>query len=320
MDYELGFDNYSGIFALPTEAADKYINEATLSDLKVLVYVFRNSGTPLNEATACEFLGLTPEQLLSSLKFWADRKIISLKAAYKAENIPTAIKEQNKTEAQTAARRVLDMPVQYGQEEIARKSQGNSEIKFLLEAVPEQLGKLISPSECSTLIYLYEDVGLPADVIIMLIGYCVSIGKSKMQYIQKVALGWAEEGIDTHEKAESKICELEANQNFEGKVLAILGIYDGAPAPTVQQFIARWCEWKTPLELVKLAYDIGVTRTGKLSLPYINKILSEWHKKGYTTVEQAHGENKQSKGSGNKTPSYDIDEYVRLSINRLNKE
>jgi DnaD/phage-associated family protein len=210
--------------------------------------------------------------------------------------------------------------VQYGQEEIARKSQGNAEIKFLLEAVPDQLGRLISPSECSTLIYLYEDAGLPADVIIMIIGYCVSSGKNKMNYIQKMALNWAEEGIDTHEKAENKICELEAKQGFEGKVLSIMGIYDGAPAPTVQQFITRWNEWKMPLELVKLAYDIGVSRTGKLSFPYINKILNTWHEKGFKTVEQARGENKNGKGAVSKSPSYDIDEYVRLSLKKLNKE
>jgi DnaD/phage-associated family protein len=317
MEYEIGFGNYAGIFALPSEAADKYINEAKQNELKVLIYIFRHSGKPLSEADACEFLGLAPEALKKSLDFWTERKIIT----YKAQNIDGSA-EQEKTRSQIAARKILDVSVQYGQEEIARKSQINPEVKFLLEAAAQQLGRLISPNECSTLIYIYEGAGLPADVIIMLIGYCVSSGKGNMRYIEKMAVGWAEEGIDTHERAEHKICELEAKQSFEGQVRTLMGINDRALSPTERQHIARWSEWKLTLELVKVAYDIGVARTGKLSFSYINSILTSWHEKGITTPEQARNENKQGKGTGTggKSPSYDIDEYVRLSLKRLNKE
>lgn len=324
MDYEIAFGNYAGIFALPTDVADRYINEAAQADFKLLVYIFRRSGSPFDALDACNFLKISSDQLKSSLDFWADRKIITYKTSdktsVKVTESSTAQREQEKTKAQVSARRVLDMPVQYGQEEIARKSQGNPEIKFLLEAVPDQLGRLISPSECSILIYLYEGAGLPADVIIMLIGYCVSSGKGNMRYIEKMAVSWAEDGIDSHEKAENKICELEARRGFDGKVRSIMGISDRAPSAAEKQYMASWDEWKMPPELVKLAYDIGVSRTGKISFPYINKILNTWHEKGFKTVEQAQSENKNSKVAGNKSPSYDIDEYVRLSLKRLNKE
>lgn len=325
MNYILSFVNYSGIFALPTQAADKYINEASQCDLKVLIYVFRHSGEPLDALHTCEALCLTPEQLRTSLEFWSGRGVFSCavqKAETKAAQKPDAqaVQEQQTTREQVAARRVIDMPTQYGQEEIVRKSQSNAEIKFLLEAVPNQLGRLISPAECSTLVYLYEGAGLPADVILMLVGYCVSCGKGNMRYIEKMAVGWAEEGIDTHERAENKVRELEDRRGFEGQVRSLMGINDRALSPTERQHIARWCGWKMPCELIKLAYDIGVARTGKLSFSYINSILSSWHEKGYTKVEQARNENKQGKGAGGKAPSYDIDEYVRLSMKTLHNE
>lgn len=322
MEYKLSFGNYAGIFALPTDVADKYINEATLIDLKVLIYVFRHSGESLSVSKACKSLEIDSKQLNASLKFWTKRNII----LYKTDNETpgTAKSEQETTRSQMAAHRVLDIPVQYGQEEIAQKTQGNEEIKFLLEAAASQLGRLISPAECSILIYLYEGAGLPADVIMMIIGYCVSSGKGNIRYIEKMALGWAEEGIDTHEKAESKICRLEAKRGFESKLRSVMGIKDRAFSTDEQQYACRWCEWNMPLELVKHAYDISVARTGKLSFAYMNKILSSWHEKGYTTVEQAKNENKhggKKSGSANiKTPSYDIDEYVRLSLKKLNKE
>jgi DnaD/phage-associated family protein len=323
MEYKLIFQNYSGIFALPTQAADQYINEASANDLKVLLYVFRHSGEPLSVVKTCEVLALTSEQLRASLDFWQSRGMFSLTplgAKERQEQAEQPQREQEKTRAQTAAHKIIDSPTQYGQEEIAKKSQSNAELKFLLEAVPGQLGRLISPTECSTLVYLYEGAGLPADVIIMLVGYCVSCGKGNMRYIEKMAVSWAEEGIDTHERAESKIRELEDRRGFEGQIRAIMGINDRALTPTERQHIARWSGWKMPTDLVKQAYDIGVARTGKLSFSYINSILNSWHEKGFTKVEQARNENKQGKGTGGKSPSYDIDEYVRLSMKTLHNE
>jgi hypothetical protein len=133
MNYNLSFGNYSGIFALPAQAADKYINEASQSDLKVLIYVFRHSGEPLDALQTCEALCLTPEQLRGSLDFWSGRGVFSCavqKPETKANQTPDTKpqQEQKTTREQAAAHRVMDMPTQYGQEEIARKSQSNAEI------------------------------------------------------------------------------------------------------------------------------------------------------------------------------------------------
>lgn len=312
MNYQISFGGYTGVFAVPAAAADQYINEANQNDLKVLLYLFRHSGEELYAEPVCKALCLTDAQLRASLDFWSGRGIFNY----------TPVQQPVKAEvaAQKAPPRVLDTPLQYGQEEIAVKAQGNLEIKFMLETVPNLLGRLISPAECSTLVYLYEGAGLPADVIIMLVGYCVSFGKGNIRYIEKMAISFAEEGIDTHEKAENKIRELEERRSFEGKVRAALGINDRALTPTERQHISRWSSWNLPVELVRHAYDICVTRTNKLSFAYMNTILNAWHDKGYETVAQARDEGKKPKTGQPKSASYDIDEYVRLSMTTLHNE
>lgn len=322
MKYELKFNSCMGIMAIPCEAVDKYINKATHIDLKVLLYLFRHSGEPLDPKKISSAIGTSEEELNKSLRFWSKAGFFTLLEPADDEKAKNHAKDEiDKARERIAASKVIDVPTQYGQEEIAKKSQENAEIKFLLETVPSLLGRLISPSECSTLVYLYEGAGLPADVIIMLVQYCVSSGKGNMRYIQKMAVSWAEEGIDNHIKAENKIKELEDRRSFEGQIRSIMGISDRALATAEKQAISRWCGWKTPPELVKLAYDICISRTGKLSFSYINSILNSWHEKGYTTVEQARNENKKGKSSSNgKSPSYDIDEYVRLSMKTLHDE
>ncbi|HEX3027567.1 MAG TPA: DnaD domain protein, partial [Clostridia bacterium] len=126
---------------------------------------------------------------------------------------------------------------------------------------------------------------------------------------------------DTHEMAESKILQLEAHRSFEGKVKAVMGITSRNLSQTEKQHLNRWhTEWAMSPELVKMAYDICVDRTGKLSFSYINSILKSWHEKGYTTIEQAGSERKQSAKPTAKPHSFSVDEYVRLSMKRLHDE
>jgi DnaD/phage-associated family protein len=321
MNYKISFGSYPGVFALPAAAADQYINEASQSDLKVLLYIFRHSGEELDDGKICKALDLTAKQLLGALEFWSGRGFFGYTPAQTQARQETArVQAAAHSVPHQDTRQVLDTPMQYGQEEIAVKAQSNPEIKFLFETVPNQLGRLISPAECSTLIYLYEGAGLPVDVIIMLVGYCVSFGKGNMRYIEKMGVGFAEEGIDTHEKAEKKIHELEDRRGFEGKVRTALGISDRALSPTERQHVTRWSGWALSVELVREAYDICVSRTGKLSFAYMNTILSAWHDKGFATAAQARGENKKPKAGEPKSPSYDIDEYVRLSMKTLHNE
>ena len=305
MEYIISFSAVQGIFALPSDAVDLYINEASQDDLKVLLFIFRHGSQDLNEEKVCRALGLTSDRLRKSLAFWVSKKLISVKSSGQATSA-------EKTEP--APKKVIESPPQYSATEVSKKLQQNSELKFLLEEAAGLTGKLLSSAECSTLIYLCEGAGLPADVLLMLIEYCVTSGRGNMRYIEKMALSWAEDGIDSHELAESRIRSLEALHSFEGKIKSLMGITGRALTATERQHLKSWAGWGLMPELVGHAYEICVNRTGKLSFSYINKILSDWHDKGYTTPEQARAENKPKSG---KTPSYNIDEYVDLSMKRL---
>ncbi len=346
MTYQLLFGRYGGMFALPAEAADRYINEASLNDFKVLLAVFRRPGGALDaERTAAE-LCLAPEALRRSLEFWAQRGLFTLQDAAPARvpkapaSEPAAVSGAPVAEAAAGAaaaalpavsapepeaparpaRRVIDQPLTYGRDEIAQRIRCDPEVRFLLESAQQQLGRPVSSAECSTLLYLHEGAGLPADVIAMLIGYCVSCGKGNLRYIERMAVGFAEEGVDTYDKAEAKLRALEEKHSFEGQVRTALGVSGRALTPTERTHVARWCGWKTPVELVKLAYDINVARTGKLSFSYMNSILASWHEKGITTVEAAKNENRRGREGKKSAPSYDIDEYIRYSLKKLNED
>ncbi len=336
MEFAIGFQPSQRIFALPCEAADSYIKEADGPELKVLLFVYRH-GSPVESGLMARELGLHDEQVRQALHFWAERGLFRCEDAEKAPAAAKAAKEEDaagrtpspapaapKPEAPRAAPgRVVSAPVAYSAGEVARKVKEDEGIRFVLETVPSLLGRLLSPAECSALINLYEDAGLPADVILMAVEYCVTNGRTNFRYIEKLSLGWAEDGVTTHEAAEARIRQLEARHSFEGKVRTLTGAGSRALTPKERTAIDRWADWELPEELIAEAYEICVARTGKLSLSYMNSILTAWHDKGIRTAQQAREEARRGGKAGqteHRGVSFDVGEYVDLSMKRLLKE
>lgn len=324
MKLRVFFGLTSGIFALPCEIVDRYIKDAPADALRVLLYLYRNGGK-LESESLCKALAIDEKTLLSSLAYWSDKHLFTLdgektgQAAAETAAQAAAPQAEPKKAAPKQTRPALEMSTQYTSTDIANRSKSSAEIRFLLDTAPTLLGRLLSPADCSILLFLYDSAGLPADVILMLLEYCVSSGHTNLRYLEKVALSWAEDGIDTHEKAEQRILQLESFHSFEGQVRSMMGITGRALTPTERQHLTRWAnEWHTPPELVRTAYDICIKRTGKLTFSYINSILKTWHEKGYTTVEQAQNERRETpRPNSAKAPTYDINEYVDLSMKRL---
>ena len=174
------------------------------------------------------------------------------------------------------------------------------------------LSRPISNSDAATLLMFHDIDGLPIDVILMLLQYAVSVGKCNMRYIEKVAMAWSEEEINTIEKAEEKIKCLEKSRISWHKVQKILGLDGRAPTQKEMEASNRWVnEWNFSEDLIKEAYDRCVDLKGKYILNYIDSILKRWKSSGIITLEQANNErnNKSSKFKTDISPSYNIESY-----------
>lgn len=133
----------------------------------------------------------------------------------------------------------------------------------------------------------------------MIISYAASVGKVSMRYIERVALDWSDREIDTYEKAETYIKELEQNDKKTRKIRTMLGIQGHAPSATEKKYINSWIEKDISLDLIPLAYDKTIVKSGKLSWAYMNKILLSWQEQGIKTekdVEKADAAFYESQG------------------------
>ncbi|MBR5156119.1 MAG: DnaD domain protein [Clostridia bacterium] len=175
----------------------------------------------------------------------------------------------------------------YTSAEIDAVATKNKAIDSLFRQAERILGRILSPSDFE-LIYSFVDwLGLPVEVVVMLLRFAASRGKTAKRYLETVAIDWADKGIDNYESAEEYIREIELKLSNEGKVRGILGIYDRALTQTEKKYIKAWTfEKDIPCELVAEAYDRTVAATGKLSWAYMNKILLSWYEEGLRTADE----------------------------------
>ncbi len=175
----------------------------------------------------------------------------------------------------------------YTSAEIDAVAAKNKSIDSLFRQAESILDRILSPSDFE-LIYSFVDwLGLPVEVVIMLLRFAAGRGKTAKRYLETVAIDWADKGIDNYESAEEYIRKIELKLSNEGKVRGILGIYDRALTQTEKKYIKAWTfEKDIPSELVAEAYDRTVAATGKLSWAYMNKILLSWYDDGLHTVDE----------------------------------
>jgi DnaD/phage-associated family protein len=164
----------------------------------------------------------------------------------------------------------------YSEEKITQLT-SNDEIKWIMHIVEIYLDRPLKPMDIQLIIYLYEELHFSPELIMYLFEYCVSKGKKKTSYIEAVALSWAEEGIDTEEKAKAAAA---ANNDHVNAVNKAFGL-NRSPGQIERQYIKKWVEiFGFTDEIITEACNRAILRTQKPDFKYTDKILETWYKKG----------------------------------------
>lgn len=336
MSFSINLGAWNSVFAVPCAVVDDHLKMAGSVQLKVLLWILRHAGEPFEAQNIADALGIDRADVSDAMVYWQETGLVSSDAGaivpagtkvpaqkdaapFQPEKQPQSEKQPEKT------RHVLSRPQKPDSEFVAKRMAESEEITCLIQSAEEILGRLISGGDSATLLMMHDDYGLPSDVIIMLMQYAVSIGKGNMRYIEKVAVNWADEGIDTHEKAEERLRLLTEDQKAWHTVEAAIGIANRTPSKREENFAPVWVnEWKFSPEMIREAYDRTIDGAGKYQSGYMNSILERWYKAGISTPKQAADDRiartsakRPGKASGSKSsgsPTFDIDEYERTSI------
>ena len=158
----------------------------------------------------------------------------------------------------------------------------NEDVQQILFIAEQYMGKTLTPTETDKLIYFYDELKMSVDLIDYLIEYCVGKGHHSIRYIETVALAWKDDGVDTVEKAKKS--------SFTGRkeyfsILRALGIQGRSPVETEMRFMDKWIdEYQLPLPVIYEACNRTILNIGQPSFPYTDRILSDWHTSGVSSL------------------------------------
>ena len=222
-------------------------------------------------------------------------------------------------------------PPDYTTEDISQAlADGASTFPALVGEVERRLGKRLSTADLKSLYTLYDHLALPAEVILMLVGWCIEDVSKKygpgrkplLSQIQREGFVWARLGVDTMERAEERIRTLTRLRSRESEVLRLLDI---TPRPLVQRekdYIAAWDAMGFDNEALRMAYEQTVLKKQSMNWNYMNGILRDWHEKGLHTAAAIRAGDREARPAqpGRKSaPSAGQERQAREDMERMRR-
>lgn len=150
------------------------------------------------------------------------------------------------------------------------------------------LGKTLASYESGNLSKLCTEMGLTPEYVVFLTAHLANVRKKVCaSRIIQAARELVENGIDTLEALEVYVEEKEKEVSGEAEMRYLFGIYGRSLTPSERKHFKRWLhEFGYSNTIIGEAYDICVESIGKLSLAYINTVLTNWHDAGCKTLEE----------------------------------
>lgn len=206
----------------------------------------------------------------------------------------------------------------YTEEDVTREYRTNPEFPSMVGEAQRRLGRLLSTEELKILLSVYRYLGLPPEVISILINYCIQRSRARGQTrmpsirsIEKEAYRWADLGIDTMEEAAVYMqSQLTLHAGVE-RIRQMLGIEGRKLTAGEEKLISSWLSWGFGEREIRLAYEKTCMNTGGLKWPYLNSILKSWHEQGLTTLEKIESGDRMPEKPAHKTarPGYGVQHH-----------
>lgn len=294
MKYEINPKKINNLTALPFEI-NEYLREVSGENFKVLFLIFSEKKN-LSCFEIATKLDITVSQAEDAIRFWKFKGILKLPEEEKA-----IIKIERPSVEQISTK------------ELVEAKNENKLVTMLFKEAEILFKRPMRPIERRTLLYIYEFYKLDVDIILMVVDFCIRNKKSLKQLLL-ICEKMSDEDLTSHEEAENHIKNLTENLKIEKQIKHSFGIFNRKLSANEKKYINKWTtKYGFKINMLKIAFNICVDKTGKLSFQYIEKILQNWKKNNIKTpqeIEQLNVKKTQLKEKSNKKTSYNLEELL----------
>lgn len=335
---------------VPNEFIDYYMPRANGTFVKVYLYLLRCLTAPelkFGISVIADALEETEKDILRALRYWERENVLSLtwdeqddirgiklnrltrpaqEAPFTAASSAPAINDasalhhadtlsatrEDAVPAQTERTAPAQLP-EYSPAQLEAFAD-RFDTGWLLHAVEGYLERLLKPADVQLILFLHEELHFSSELILHLYEYCVSKGKKTPSYIQKVALSWHEEGIDTVEKAEERSLQFDSCFTAVNRAFAL----NRAPGISERRFLSRWSAFGFSPDLIEEACSRTLLSTSRPDFKYADRILERWHENNVHTMSDIKKLDDAHNARSTRTPKGQASEAKQPGGNRFN--
>ena len=320
--------------SVPRVFIDKYMADANGEFVKVYLFLLRCMGS--SAASDCSISAIadhfnyTEKDILRALKYWEKVGVLSIELNEKNQLVGVCFKDltggvQHTTSTSTieiTTEKIETVPVEpapaeqkpartkkassstkheYTLDEV-KAFTNNHEVSELLFIIETYLKHTLNATEMNTVFFWYDGLKFPGELIEYLVEYCITNGHSSLRYMDKVALGWAENGIDSIETAKEHV-SIRSKAYYS--IMKAFGISGRNLADSEIVFVNKWSkEFAFDIEIIMEACRRTIAATQKPSFEYADTILTNWHNQNVHTLEDiAALDEAYNKGKRSSAPS-----------------
>jgi len=208
----------------------------------------------------------------------------------------------------------------YSETDVLTAMESDQGFRCLYGEVQRLLGRTLNTEELKILLGFVRYLGLPGEVISVLVCYCRDRARQKsgrnpsLRAIEKEAYFWAEHDIDTLEEAAAFIHSRNLRETRISRLMRQLQIRGRSLTAAEERYAQSWIEMGFDEESIAMAYERTCLNTGGLNWSYMNRIMERWHGQGLHTAEAIRtGDKKNQNGSGPRQ----LDDDEKLAIRRM---
>ncbi|MGG7144439.1 DnaD domain protein [Clostridium nigeriense] len=271
---------------------ERYMPKARGEFVKVYLIMLKYNftGEPgVNSTVLATSLNLLESDIINALNYWNEEGVIKLVPIDKMGNFNIEFVDlSNDGNANVEKFNLV--------EELTNTSNGD-----MLKDIGRLLGRTLSPTEVETYIGWKKEFNFSYELILLLIEYCASKGKTNFRYIEKVAIAWNEMNIKTIDDAQNYIKKTEDKWGTYREILKFLGIRNADIMKPQEDMLEKWTSsYNYSLDIIKKACDICFQRLNRADFKYIDGILSSWNKDNLRTLKDIENKEASFKNASSK--------------------
>lgn len=309
------------VICLPCEFVDYCMKDANPTYIAVYIYGFRQcfSQNPKGSVKdVAKALGILESDVVRAWQYWEEKGVVTL--SYNSESDITDFSVTfsdlssygEATSEKSSEEEAKPLKPAYKLSEVTASRKENKALSEMYTLAEVLLAKPLTQNDILTLYSLYDWLGLPVEVILMIIEHAVFLGKKSMRYIETIAISWSENGISTPDAATEYLSSFEKAGKMKRRFKKLLGISGRDLTETEAGLLASWSETLGfSDEMIRLAYEKTVMQTGKASFNYMNAILKDWAKKGIKTPADTEKEAEDKKEIPTRLPKTKFSGYTQ---------